>query len=1154
MAPRQPIIAGKTVILLQLQDTIDGTLAGAKKKLNKFSSGLNKISFELFTGGLISGLPLTKTLKDFSSFEDRLLFLSTKLNATDEQMALVTERIRELGRSTSFTANEVADGAAVLAQAGLNATQVMDGLQATLDLARGNMITLEQAGAVLANTMTVFKIEGSQAGVVASQFTRAARLGTLDVLDLKESLKEVVGTLDTLNIDLPTSLALVTQLAQSSLKGTKAGTSLNTALLQLASKKDVLRDALGITIEDADGNLRPILDILDELLVRLNSLGDVARLAVVQRIFNIRGGRAVTGLLRDLANVRSLAKDIKTAGNEARDAAKKMDSGFGGAVRLATSSLLDLSITIGNLIGDKLQPLLRIVPAIASQFEKLAKANPELVVALAAVPPLLVGIGAAGLLASFTLNKLGGVVGLLGVAFQRVGSIFNKQFTGALIGGLAVQRRLISSLKSVDRTASALLLTPQRRGGAVPPGLLAQQSLQKAAAANARKQQIAQLALLQRQQRQTLAAQQKANPIQGPQRRALLLQQRQALASSQLIARQQLQTQQKAAKASLALSLKTAQDAAKAASGAVVPTSFIGRLGSKSFNGSIGGLVKSTGKLSVFTRVFTKLQQTVLRFRSGSLFIRFGRAIGTVFSSAGKALLKVDIVRILFNIARAGLSVVKVMGSLAAITFKTLTTLSGWGNILTLLILFGPRIKFIRDAFVRLGNGIASAFRQIMLIGTAAVPVFTLMREGIRSIIAGDGDTGIKQLGQGFSALVNIIGTQLSSAWATFTLALAPALDFMRKLIASTIELAGLFANLFGQTVGASFGRLSSAIAGGLGSSGGLGEVFKEIFNSINMKDVFAGIGAFFTGIAQSILDVLKFMADAVIDTLQVILSLVKAIASMPLFSGRLNDVAERAGGAAFRMGFNQRKSDKIFETLPNRMQESFEIFIKGLDNIFAKVGLGPRSIKQMNEDFTESMVQQDALEQANREAEKKRQQRQQKLPPGPAPIVSGALDVKLPDVPLVRQIQERIRQLTKNYNAAREAGDFQTADVVRDFLNGAKEELRKAQNQARGIVDRDTIRATLKARREALQKARKEAFENKQPISLQPGRIQDIVAATVGSIQSTRFNRLRVGSGGDPQREAAETLTRIEAQLGPSGGDPYLKQLVGEIGPPKFK
>ena len=137
MSPRAGIIAGKSIIVVQVQDSVDAALKRIGSNLNKFSAKVNRLGFEMFSGGFLGSLGLTALAKQFEDFEDKILFLSTKLVATEAELAGVEKTIRQLGRTTSFTASQVADAATVLAQAGFNAAQVTKLLQLTLDLARG---------------------------------------------------------------------------------------------------------------------------------------------------------------------------------------------------------------------------------------------------------------------------------------------------------------------------------------------------------------------------------------------------------------------------------------------------------------------------------------------------------------------------------------------------------------------------------------------------------------------------------------------------------------------------------------------------------------------------------------------------------------------------------------------------------------------------------------------------------------------------------------------------------------------------------------------------------------------------------------------------------------------------------------------------------
>lgn len=412
---RGQITAGQAVIVVTIDNQIQNALKKIEAQVRKFAAGIGQIGFDMFRGGLLGSIPVFASIKEFQDFEDEILRLGTKLQTTDRILARVEERIRSLGKTTSFTALEVAKGATSLAQAGLTPQEVMDGLQSVLDLARGAKITLDESADLLANTSATFKIPVDQFNEIASQFIATARLSTIEVINLKEAIKEASGTLNDLNIDLPTSLALLAQLGFRSLKGTKAGTTLNTMLLNLVAKMKQIGKVLNVEISNIDGSMRPILEVLDEFSTKIQKLPETQRIRLSQQLFNIRGSRGETAL-REIDKIRRLAQEIRTAGDEARLAAQKMDSGLGGSVRRATSAINDLAISLGKNLSPTLQRLLDLVPALSASIDELVTKFPLLTTLVLTLPPGILAVGTGLLITSFALGKFATLLGVVGSA------------------------------------------------------------------------------------------------------------------------------------------------------------------------------------------------------------------------------------------------------------------------------------------------------------------------------------------------------------------------------------------------------------------------------------------------------------------------------------------------------------------------------------------------------------------------------------------------------------------------------------------------------------------------------------------------------------------------------------------------------------------
>lgn len=1125
MSPRAPIIAGKTVIVVQVQDAVDQALTTIKGKLRRFSNSIGNVGLDLFRGGLLGTLPTGLLLKDFKDFEDKILFLSTKLTATDAEFKLLTETIRELGKTTSFTASEVADGATVLAQAGLNAREVMDTLQPTLDLARGAQITLSQAGEILANTMRSFSMETKNAGVVASQFIAAARLGTLDVLDLKESIKEVLGTVRNLNIDLPTTLALLTQMASRSLKGTKAGTSLNTALLQLASKSQVLAQVFKINLGDNINGDR-FITFLEELYEKLLKMGNLKRTAVLQNIFNIRGGRAITAL-DDIKAIIELRKQIAGAENEARKAAVTMDSGFGGALRRAGSALNDLSITLGQIVAGPLGTFAEMIPPLTASLEQLAKVNPNLVLTLIAIPPAMLAIGAATLVLSYGLGKLSTLVGVLLGGFRLFGSQLNNVLTVNLIKAYQATRLLRGGLRGIDTRLSAALLPPQRA------------------------------------------------------------------------------TRGRSA-------------------GKVIPTSFVGRVSQLS---TAGFGARVAGNLNRVETGLGRLQRTATR-RAGLNILgllgggRAGRtglsAVGTtsnVMSSVAKglftglrALTRVDVVRNLYTIfsmtGRIAFGFLRAANAVRRFVFS----FGGITLIIEALLLFGPKIKFIREAFERLGKGIKGAFSELggifTSIGNGPAGLF---KAGLGQLFSGEGDLGIRTISDSLVAMSNIIGNQLTAAWATFVEAIAPAYDYMRKLISSTIELGKLFLDTFG-VAGAQLGNVLKVTTGtgGKEAGSGIGGLLKQVFNPESIKSGFLAIGSILTGIAQTIATAINKISTVILDTMIMIQDAILALLGSKFASSYL-DVDHTT---ALSMTTSNIKSKALSKSLNKDLNDSleniqarFEKFGASLDEVFKKdteveartkkwkaiqETMGDEwlaTIKMTGEGITDVFAQvRHAQQYPNTSIFASRSAFSGTAQPGGTFLNNGAGRVGKPipvmavnpatnkPVPVPSPTVQAMIQDSMNTIATLNSGTLQgigpqgkqrfgasLRDLQEEALNQAKiqQVSPSPENKAAATQARKALAERQKQIRDEQERLKLLKLQDRMqalaakglgPRMMQMGSIKDVVAATVGDIQSTRLNKLKA-VGNDPQQQANVHLTNIATALG-APGTPYLQQILNKATP----
>jgi len=197
-----------------------------------------------------------------------------------------------------------------------------------------------------------------------------------------------------------------------------------------------LEAIFGVTNTDAAGNLKPLVDILDEINTVTANMPVAERTAKMADAFGLLGITSANVLSQTAGGVRGLAEQLQNAEGTAARTAKEMDAGLGGATRIALSAIEGTALAIGDALAPSLQFLVEGIGHAASTLTTFIKNNQEMVVGVAkgiatfaGISAAILGMGAAlsAVAAAFglVLSPIGlivaGVVGLVAAVDQATG-------------------------------------------------------------------------------------------------------------------------------------------------------------------------------------------------------------------------------------------------------------------------------------------------------------------------------------------------------------------------------------------------------------------------------------------------------------------------------------------------------------------------------------------------------------------------------------------------------------------------------------------------------------------------------------------------------------------------------------------------------------
>ena len=412
--------AGRAFVEIMLDQTrLERGLKSAQAKLKNFGTSLTTAGKGMVTVATIAAAPFAFATKTFADFDDQMRMVKAVTGATEKEFQRLTEVAEKLGRETSFTAKQVADGMTAMGRMGFNAKEIEAAIPAVLNLSRATGTELGEAAEIAANNMRVFGIESSKMADVADILTATANGSAQTLTDLAEGLKmagpQAAAAKDSI-VNVSGALGV---LANMGIKGSLAGTALRKAYSQFAKTdiQDKLK-AIGIATVDANGNLRSMPDIMADIAKAMAAMPTAKRLGFAEEIFDLRGSLAGLQLGGNIQQLDEFIKKLKNVSGVAAQTASEMDKGIGGAFRRFMSAVEGVQIAIGRIIGDAIAPYMDKISQMLTRMAEWIAKHKEVVIMAVKVIAGVAALGAALVVAGVAFKTMAIAVGALCTIFS----------------------------------------------------------------------------------------------------------------------------------------------------------------------------------------------------------------------------------------------------------------------------------------------------------------------------------------------------------------------------------------------------------------------------------------------------------------------------------------------------------------------------------------------------------------------------------------------------------------------------------------------------------------------------------------------------------------------------------------------------------------
>jgi TP901 family phage tail tape measure protein len=382
---------------IDLRDNISASLRSIASRFSAFGESVQRLGVQVSALSIPLAGVYTAGLQAASSFEDVVVQLQSFGGLAGEQLEAVRQAALQLGADTMFSAVDAGNAMLELVKAGLSAEQAISAAAEAMNLAAVAGMGMEESAGVIAVALTNFNLDPvTGAAQVVNALAAAANISTANVQDMAEAMANV-GTLPAeFGLSVDETAAVLAVFADSGLKGSEAGTQLRSMLINMTRPTQEVQRAwnlLGTSMYDANGNIRPLNDVIRDINSGLATMSQEERHEVLT---TLAGSYGIVGLNALLAagGIEETLEAMEGAPSASSIAQGAMNS-FSGRLESLKGSIDTLLINAFTPFMESLKPLVDRVINVVNGINDWVQANPALTSQIMAIGAVVLATGPA---------------------------------------------------------------------------------------------------------------------------------------------------------------------------------------------------------------------------------------------------------------------------------------------------------------------------------------------------------------------------------------------------------------------------------------------------------------------------------------------------------------------------------------------------------------------------------------------------------------------------------------------------------------------------------------------------------------------------------------------------------------------------------------
>lgn len=333
------------------------------------------------TGAILAGTATAigaigaASVKVGSDFEASMSKVAAISGATGDDLKALTDKAKEMGATTKFSASESADALQYMAMAGWKTEDMLNGLEGIMNLAAASGEDLATTSDIVTDALTAFGLSAEDSTHFADVLAQASSNANTNVGMMGETFKYVAPVAGALGYTAEDTALAIGLMANSGIKASQAGTSLRSIMSRMAKPTKEVQgamDKLKVSLTDSNGNMKSLNEVMGDLRKGFAGLSEAE---AAEMAAALGGQEAMSGLLA-IVNASDddfdkLSDAIYSCDGAAKRMADTMNDNLQGQITILKSGLEGLGI---SLYENMEAPLKEVVKEAQNMVQQLQDA------------------------------------------------------------------------------------------------------------------------------------------------------------------------------------------------------------------------------------------------------------------------------------------------------------------------------------------------------------------------------------------------------------------------------------------------------------------------------------------------------------------------------------------------------------------------------------------------------------------------------------------------------------------------------------------------------------------------------------------------------------------------------------------------------------